>query len=115
MFKEVSKCVFSSNSVMYFLYVATKCVFILIATPMLPLRALGWLNKSKGGPQLFYTGGTTKVGKNTQNDQKKYPKVLKSTEKYPILLISTLKYPKVPKCTKKHKSKGGGKGFFSQK
>ncbi len=37
------------------------------------------VHKSKGGPQFFFTGGTTKVAKNTQNGQKKYTKVQKNT------------------------------------
>ena len=66
------------------------------------------VHKSMGGPNIFFTGGTTKVAKNTQNDQK----VPKSTQKYRKILKITHKYPKVPKSTKKyskvHKSKGGG-------
>ena len=43
------------------------------------------VHKSKGGPQFFFTGGTPKVAKNTQNDHKstqKYSKVQKNIQNY---------------------------------
>ena len=46
----------------------------------------------------FFYRGTTKVAKNTQNEQK----VPKSTQKYRKILKITHKYPKVPKSTQKY-------------
>ncbi len=86
-------------------------IFLLRATTTLALRALGWLNKSKGAT-FFFHGGTTKVAKNTQNDQE----VPKSTQKYRKILKITHKNHKVHKSTKKyskvHKSKGGPQVFL---
>ncbi len=66
------------------------------------------IHESKGDHSFFFHRGTTKVAKNTQNDQN----VPKSTQKYRKILKITHRYPKVPKSTEKYIKVRGDYSFF---